>query len=138
MENYAPASLSNAAHPMLQVLLPDFGPKSLPYTPLRLQAVAELIIGRRESNMHGSAAGLPHLREAVRLGPDLAATHFYLAEELSESGYTRLQSIPEYRRAVELAPDDPDLQRVADTRLSWIVPRTGTFKGPGTSVVVVK
>ena len=71
--------------PTLKVLLPEVAmeptsPEQVPYTPEHLQALADTVLSHEEMGFGSLKEAMAHVKEAVKLCPDSAVTHYYLGE----------------------------------------------------------
>lgn len=67
--------------PFLKVLLPEFGPGKIAYTPQRLQAMAHVTLSVLSAGFDGKVA-MPEIQKAIQLYPDSAVAYYYLGERL--------------------------------------------------------
>ena len=84
----------------LDVLLPDFSPGGLSYTPQRMQAMAHVAIAYGKEGFNDTIA-LSHLQQAVALAPDMPQPYFYRAQHWSHTrnGYAKANA--DYTKAAK-------------------------------------
>lgn len=90
-------SENHGGKPTLKVLLPEVAmeptsAEQVPYTPERLQALADTALAHEEMGFGSNAEAITHMKEAAKLYPDSAAIQYYLGDALSRSYYIYLDS----------------------------------------------
>ncbi len=93
--------------PKLKVLLPELAleptsPEQVPYTPERLQALADTALAYEEKGFGISKEAIAHMQEAVTLYPDSAVTHYYLGEAFPSRSTEQKVA---YQKAAELGDE---------------------------------
>ena len=111
-------SENHGGKPSLKVLFPevvigDALPKQIPYTPERLQALANILLAHMQSGFWSYKEIKAHAQEAARLYPDSAPVQYYLAEALSGSRYAVLDSPAKDKAAAQAAYEEDKKGEVA-------------------------
>jgi tetratricopeptide (TPR) repeat protein len=93
--------------PFLKVLLPELAaeptsPEQVPYTPERLQALADTALAHGEMGFGSLKEATAHMKEAVKLYPDSAVAHYYLGEVLPSRTPEQKAA---YQKAAELGDE---------------------------------
>ena len=100
----------------IKVMLPDFGPGGLAYTPQRLQAMAHAGIAITTSD---DQEELSHLQQATSLASDVPVTHFFLGR------YLAIHAQPDARAEFERARQSGDIAiGVAVDRFEKVLPKS--------------
>ena len=110
--------------PYLKVLLPELVAEhplaaQVQYTSEHLQALADTALAHEESAFGSNKEAVAHMREAVRLYPDTAVTHYYLGEVLLGTGVSNGHAAKAaYAEAAQLG--DEQVKAAATERLTQI------------------
>lgn len=111
----------NKGQPKVKVLLPELSaeptaPEQVAYTPQRLQALADTALAYGERGPDSEKKAIAHMKEAVKLYPDSAVTHYYLGEAFPSR-------TPEQKAAYQKAAELGDEQTVAAAKERLVVLR---------------
>lgn len=92
----------------LKVLLPEVVVErtlgdQVQYTPERLQALADTALAHEEMGFGSDKEALAHIKEAVKLFPDTAVTHYYFGEVLR--GFNDPGAKAAFEKAAQLSDD---------------------------------
>ncbi len=100
-------SENHGGKPFLKVLLPELAaeptsPEQVQYTPERLQALADTALAHEEKGFGSFKEALAHMKEATKLYPNSAVTHYYLGEAFPSRTPEQKAA---YQKAAELGDD---------------------------------